>query len=125
MIVDYTKVMQLIPITLYVLTTSFALISLKLGSKDGAPIQLVNGRPDFNITPFIISGIVLYAISFVLYMYLISRYDLGYIIPLVTALVYVLIFLASFLIFKEAFTVMKVAAIALIILGLILLNLKT
>ena len=57
-------------------------------------------------------------------MYLISKFDLGYIIPLTTALVYVLIFFASFVIFKEAFTALKIVGIVLIVIGVLLLNLK-
>ncbi len=108
----------------YVLTTSFALVALKLGSKGGAPVGVVAGKLSFNVNPFVLSGIFLYGASFLLYMYLISKYDLGYIIPLVTALVYLMIFSASFLIFKETFTALKVAGIVLIVAGLILLNLK-
>jgi len=109
---------------LYVLTTAAALIVLKLGSKDGAIAQLINGKVAFNITPYTVSGVVLYGISFLLYMYLISKFDLGYIIPLTTALVYILIFVASFLIFKEAFSTIKIIAIILIIIGVALLNIK-
>jgi multidrug transporter EmrE-like cation transporter len=57
-------------------------------------------------------------------MYLLSKYDLGYIIPLTTALVYMIIFVASYLIFKETFTILKIVGITLIMVGLMLLNIK-
>lgn len=116
--------MSKILISLYVLATSLALIVLKLGSKGGAPAQFIDGKLHFNITLYTVSGIALYGISFILYMYLISKFDLGYIIPLTTALVYIIIFTASFIVFKEAFTVLKVVGISLIVLGLVFLNLK-
>lgn len=108
----------------YVLATSLALVVLKLGSKSGAPAQFIDGKLHFNITLYSILGIILYGISFLLYIYLISKYDLGYIIPLTTALVYILIFIASFFIFNEAFTLLKVAGIFLIVIGLVFLNIK-
>jgi uncharacterized membrane protein len=111
-------------IALYILATSCALVALKLGSKVGAPVQFTSSKIEFNINPYIILGIILYGTSFLTYMYLISKYDLGYIIPLTTAFVYIIIFLASFLIFKEAFTVVKIIGIVLIVLGLVFLNLK-
>lgn len=114
--------MEKLIIALYVLATSSALILLKLGSTTGAPLSIASGKLLLNINFAVTSGIVLYGISFILYIYLISKYDLGYIIPLGTALVYTIIFVASFLIFKETFTLMKVTAIVLIIGGLILLN---
>lgn len=111
-------------ISLYVLTTSGALILLKLGSKTGAPVSISDGRLAFNLNLLVMGGGILYATSFLLYMFLISKNDLGYIVPLTTALVYILIFSASYFIFNEVFTVLKVIAIAMIIGGVILLNLK-
>jgi multidrug transporter EmrE-like cation transporter len=111
-------------ISLYVITTSLALIFLKLGSSNGLPIILTDNKLSFNFSWYVISGVVLYGISFIIYLYLISSYDLGYIVPLLTALVYIIIFSASFIIFKESFTVLKITGIAFIIAGLILLNIK-
>ncbi|MEI7539408.1 MAG: multidrug transporter [Candidatus Saccharibacteria bacterium] len=108
----------------YVLSTSFGLILIKLGTTSGLPISIIANHIKFNINPSIIAGIILYGVSFLLYIYLISKFDLGYIIPLTTALVYALIFIASFVVFKEAFTALKIAAISLIIFGVILLNLN-
>ncbi len=111
-------------IGLYVVTASLALILIKLGSSDGAPLSFEKQRIIFNLNPLIFMAGFLYIFSFMLYTYLISKYDLGYIIPLGTALVYILIFVSSFVIFNETFTVLKIAGISLIILGLILLNIK-
>lgn len=108
----------------YILTTSVALIALKWGSKSGAAIDNVDSKLQLNLNPYIISGVALYGISFLLYTYLIAKYDLGYIIPLTTALVYVVIFTASYFIFDEVFTAFKIAGIILIVSGLALLNLK-
>lgn len=109
---------------MYVLSTSSGLILLKLGTSNGMPISFVENAIKFNFNLYSLAGIFLYGCSFLLYVYLISRFDLGFIIPVTTALVYILIFTASFFIFHEVFTVMKIAAISLIILGVILLNLN-
>lgn len=111
-------------LVLYVLCTSLGLIVLKLGTSSGLPISYINNRVQFNLNLYSIGGVVLYALSFILYLYLISKFNLGYIIPLTTALVYIIIFVASFIIFKEPFSATKIAAIALIISGLVLLNLS-
>ncbi len=108
---------------LYVLTTSAGLIILKLGTRNGLPLSLANQKLQLNINAYSILGIFLYAVSFVMYMYLISKNDLGYIIPLAAAFVYILIFFGSYLVFKETFTQMKIIGIALILGGLIFLNL--
>lgn len=111
-------------IALYVIATSLALIFLKLGAGSGAPFTFTNNKPHVNLGWYSTSGIILYGISFLLYTYLISKYDLGYIIPLATAFVYIAIFVSSYFIFKEVFTPIKILGIALIMCGLVFLNLK-
>jgi multidrug transporter EmrE-like cation transporter len=108
----------------YVITTSGGLISLKLGSAASSIVTFADGRLAIHPTLLNLLGVLLYGISFFVYAYLISKFDLGYIIPLTTALVYIVIFLASAVIFKEAFSIAKIGGIVLIVLGLILLNLK-
>jgi len=117
-------VINTVILLIYAVLTSAALVLLKLGSASGAPVSLDEGKLQLNLGVLVLSGVALYALSFGVYTYLVSKNDLGYIIPVSTALVYVFIFLASFLIFKEAFTVAKVVGICLIFGGLVLLNLN-
>ena len=116
--------MEKIVIAVYVFTTSLALVVLKLGTSAGPPVSVVESKLLLNINSYTVAGIILYGVSFLTYMYLISKFDLGYIIPVAAALVYILIFVASFFIFKETFTAMKILGIALIVSGLIIMNLK-
>ena len=111
-------------VAIYVLATSLGLIFLKLGTTDGLPVRVINNRPHFSMNLYTAAGIALYAASFLLYTYLISKNDLGFIIPLTTAFVYIVIFVASYFIFHEVFTVTKIIGITLIVCGLIFLNLK-
>lgn len=115
---------QIIPLIVYVLATAGGLILIKIASNIGPLVEIVNNRVIFHFSFLGIIGVVLYGISFILYTFLIAKNDLGYIIPLTTALVYILIFFASFVIFKEVFTALKIVAIFLIIMGVILLNVK-
>jgi multidrug transporter EmrE-like cation transporter len=110
-------------IGLYVITTSFALIMLKLGSTDGSLVSVEGSRLHLNLTAMSIVGGLLYGTSFLIYTFLVAKYDLGFIIPLVTGLVYVFIFVLSFFIFKESFSFIKVLSIALIFTGVTLLSL--
>lgn len=115
--------MSKLVLPLYILITSAALVVLKWGSeRGGAAVDSMGGKLHFNINRYIITGVVLYGISFVLYTYLIAKYDLGYIIPVAAAFVYIAVFAASFFIFDEVFTSLKIAGIVLIVAGLTLLN---
>jgi drug/metabolite transporter (DMT)-like permease len=108
-----------IVIAIYVLATSLALIFLKWGAKAGAPVEYLDGKMHFNINAYVLSGVALYGVGFLVYMYLVSKYEIGYIIPLTTAIVYVLILTASYFIFDERFTPLKLIGITFIVLGLI------
>lgn len=107
---------------LYVITTSLALITLKLSASTGAPVSIVEGTLLLNINPYTLFGIFLYGLSFLLYLYLLSKFNLGYLVPITTGLIYVLVFIASFVVFYEVFTLIKIAGIGCVFAGLILLN---
>lgn len=109
---------------LYALTSSAGLVLIKLGSEGGAPVSFDGGKLQLNLGLYAILGVLLYGVSFIIYTYLVSKNDLGYIVPVVTALVYIFIFAASFFIFKEVFTAVKIIGICFILIGLILLNLN-
>jgi len=111
-------------LTLYILTTVLALVVLKLGTQSGLPISYIDHRVHVNLNTFTVLGIILYGFSFITYVYLISKNDLGYIIPLAAAFVYLLIFIASAVVFKEEFTSTKIIGITLILGGLMFLNIK-
>lgn len=116
-------IMANIILFIYSVSSSLGLILLKLGSKSGAPVSFAEHKIHFNFSPYILSGIFLYGFSFIVYTYLISKNDLGYIVPVSTALVYMFIFSASYVLFKETFTLARVIGILLIFGGLVLLNL--
>lgn len=108
-------------IALYVFITSAALILLKLGT-DGGILAFGDNSATLNMTPLAAIGVMFYGVSFLIYTILISRFDLGFIVSVTTALVYVIVFLTSFILFEEQFTVFKIVGILLILGGLLLLN---
>lgn len=68
-----------------------------------------------------VCGFFLYAFSFVVWIFLLSKKDLSYIFPIVVGLGYVLIMLAAVLILKENFTINKVFGAMLVGAGIILI----
>lgn len=112
-----------LPLIIYAVTSTAGLVLIKLAGQTGAPISFVDGKLQLNFGLYAVLGIFLYGVSFLLYTYLITKNDLSYIIPISTALVYVGIFLASYFLFHEAITALKITGILLILGGVILLNL--
>ena len=115
--------MLLLFISSYVATTVSGLVVLKMSAKRGKIfLKFRNGKLIYTITPLIGFGIGLYVVSFFLYVYLVSKYDLGYIIPLAAALVYVTLFTVSYYVLDEEFTKRKIIALAMMIMGILLLG---
>lgn len=109
----------------YVILTSAALIVLRSGASEGAPISFDGGKLQLNISLVTAIGVILFGLSFVLYTYLLSIYDLGYIVPITTALVYTIIFTASYFVFDEKFDAYKIMGIFLVLGGVYVLNLSS
>lgn len=118
----YNGSMDKLLIAAYVLSTVSGLVLLKLGTTGSSLFLVIGGKISVTVGILTVLGILFYGISFLLYILLISKFNLSYIIPLTTAFVYILVFIASYYIFKEGFTPLKIIAIAMIIGGVVLLN---
>lgn len=105
----------------YVVVASSGLVLLKLGAV-GTPVKWLAGRISFDISPYALAGVIMYGLSFLVYIYLLSKNDLGFIIPLTTGLVYILIMAASYFIFHETFSAQKIIGIFLVFLGILFLT---
>ena len=69
-------------------------------------------------------GYLCYACSFLIYTVVITKFDLGIIIPVLSGIVNVLVFIVAIVVFQEAFTVYSIAGIILISIGVFLMNIK-
>jgi len=72
---------------------------------------------------YIVGGIAIYALATLLWLYLLSKYDLSYIYPL-TSLSFVLGILMSFLFLEETVTWNRWTGAGVIMLGVFLVSLK-
>ncbi|MGB9859837.1 MAG: EamA family transporter [Moorellaceae bacterium] len=71
--------------------------------------------------PYILSGILLFAASFILWLRVLSTYELGYAYPMVS-LSYVIVTLASHFFLGESLPPGRLLGLAFILLGIILLG---
>ena len=116
--------MKWIIIIIYSLLSNGGLIAISYGAKKGTMINLSKGYFDIGLSFYSILGFLMYVFSFLIYIVLISKYNLSYIIPLTTAISYIIIFIASAFFLKEPLTVLHIAGYFIIILGVILINIK-
>ncbi len=109
---------------LYVVFSVSGLTLVKLGSIQASGQEFVIPFLDMSITKMTLAGILCYGISFCLYMGVVSKFDLGIIIPILGGIVNILILLVSCFILKEKLTPNMIAGALIIIAGIIVMNLN-
>ncbi|MEG0825989.1 MAG: hypothetical protein RR404_00810 [Bacilli bacterium] len=77
-----------------------------------------------NVSWITLIGFMCYGISFLLYTVLLNRFDLSFISPLTVAVVYILLMITAFIIFKEPITLQKIMGSSLILIGILLMIVK-
>ncbi|WP_370831115.1 hypothetical protein [Clostridium sp.] len=118
------KMINIILIGVYIILTISGVVLFKLGTQKDFLVSISTGVFTLKISLISIIGLVCYLCSFSMYMFLISKFDLTYIVPVTTGIVQVATFILATMIFKESVTVSKVVATGLILMGVILLNIK-
>lgn len=110
-------------IFVYLLFTIGGLILMKL-SNEPPQITFVKQKIIITIAPFMVLGLIAYIISFLLWMRLVTYYELSYIMPVTAGLVQVASFVAAIMIFSEKPDIFRIIGIILIIIGVVVINIK-
>ena len=82
-------------------------------------LELAQGAIRMVLNPWVFSGLSCYAISIVLWMYVLSKVQVSFAYPFLSV-GYVIVVGAAYLFFREPVSVMKLAGIALICAGVVL-----
>lgn len=106
---------------LYVILSTSGLLLFKLGSGN---VSMVIKQSIFSLNISLISilGLVCYLISFILWMYIISKSKVSIIVPLGVAFTNIAVLIGSTIILKEAISIRTVLGTIIILLGIFVLN---
>ena len=116
--------MKIISIIIYLTLTVGGLVLVKSGAET-TRLAIQNGTFNFSMQLKVMLGFIAYVGSFLIYtFYIIKKFDLSYIYPIITGITQVLVVIAGILLFKEKLSIYGIIGIILIILGVIFLNLK-
>lgn len=116
--------MQIISIILYLIFTVGGLVLVKMGS-NSINLAITDGIFNFSMGIKAIIGFISYVLSFLIYtFYIIKKFDLSYIYPIIAGITQVLVVIAGILIFKEHLNIPGIIGIILIIVGIICLNIR-
>ncbi len=110
-----------------ILSNVSAQISLRFGMKKIVISRNTNFFNTLNIVfknKYIWLGLFLYGIGFTLYLYILSKFEVSYIYPIITASIFILLLTFSSLLLNEQITVKKTLGIIVIIIGIIIASSK-
>lgn len=115
--------MQIVTIILYAAISVTGLTLVKLGS--GNPLSFSLGQAGFSFSAGWVTllGLLLYVISFLIYMTLVAKNNLTYLTPVSSAVVYILTTLVSLIVFRENMAPLQWIGWTLILVGAFLMNL--
>ena len=116
--------MQWIVLIVYACMSVGGLTCFKLGSQQAMSIELTRAAFAMQMSWLSLIGLGMYVCSFLIYLGLVSRMQLGYLMPVTSAIVYIFTMVASLLIFKEEYSLTQIAGILLILFGVVLMNVK-
>ena len=117
-------IMRILMIILYLIFTVSGLILMKKGGNAGK-ITLTAGEFGFTISWISALGFICYIISFLLFTRIIMMFEnVSYISPICNGLAQVMIMVASWLILKERLTGLSIGGAALVIIGVVIMNIK-
>ena len=108
---------------LYIACSAFGLVLIKSGGSD-LKIGMDSGIFNLNISLKMLLGMLLYVCSFLLFVFIVPRFNLSYIYPLAAGILYVIITLISVLYLKEKLTAWQISGMFMILLGVIAINIK-
>ena len=118
--------MAYLPFILFtVLTNAAAQIMLKLGMMSLGDFSSLSENPILKILqivfqPWVFAGLVTFVISMASHLFVLSKVELSFAYPFLS-LAYVVVAVATYLLFKEDLNIYRVGGIAFIIVGTILI----
>ena len=116
--------MKLLIVAIYLLLSSGGLVLIKLGV-DSMSIAINKGAFNLSMGWTSILGMICYIGSFILFSFvLVKKYDLTYLMPVITAISQIIVVLAGLTIFKEHVSNFGIIGIFLVIAGIVMLNIK-
>lgn len=109
---------------IYIIFSVSGLTLVKMGSDPGMKNSFVIPVIDMNVSMITLIGMFCYGISFCLYMGIISKFDIGIIVPIMNGIVNIMIILMAYFVLKEKLTVNMVVGALVIVAGIFIMNVK-
>ena len=114
---------KIIYIIIYLICSTFGLIMIKIGTSNTS-FNISSIYLGMNLSWKLLIGFLSYIISFVLWTIVISKYNLSFIYPLVTAILFILVMISSAIFLKENVTISQIIGVFVIIIGVFITTIR-
>ena len=108
-------------IAIYLLFTLLGIIFIKKGG-ESLVLDITTRNLTLQVGLWSFLGLICYLLSFLLWMTILPKFNLSYIVPVTVGIVQILTLLSAVLIFSEKISGLKLLGILLIIIGAVLIN---
>lgn len=115
--------MNILLIILYLFFTVTGLILLKIGGQDFS-FFMENGKMNLTLPWKFLLGFISYVCSFFIWTFILQKYDLTFMYPILVGLAYVMVLVAGVVILNEKLTIYNIVGSAVILLGVVLMNIR-
>ena len=113
----------MIALLIYVCMSAAGLTMIKIGTARESTLLLDTAGFDLKLSWILVIGLCVYVLSFLMSIMVMKRMNLTIFYPLSAGLIYILVSLAGFIVLKEAFTVQQLIGMAIILVGIVVMNL--
>ena len=117
--------MKYIILIIYVLFSASGVIFFRLGSEKEFSLAVSAASFSLKVSWFSVIGLVCYLCGFLLFMWLISKYQVSYLVPVTGGMYYIVILGASMLFLHERLSTVQLIGVVTIIVGIMLMNVHT
>lgn len=117
-------VLNILLVAIYATLTVSGLICYKYGTNIAFSTTIKNANFILNINIIAIIGLFLYLLSFLLYMIVLPKFNLTDIMPIISAITSIAIYVLSIMFLKEEITIQKILGIVIIIIGVFIMTFK-
>ena len=114
----------MIGLLVYVCLSATALTLIKLGLGKDSTLLLNKGGFNLNLSWMLVGGALMYVVSFCLSMVVMKGMNLSVFYPLSAGLIYIAVCVLSFLVLKEKITTTQLIGMAVILAGIVIMNLN-
>ena len=121
--VKVTK-MKILMVIIYLFFTVAGLILYKYGANKGFNCSIVKGNLNLKLNIISIIGLVCYLFSFLLYILILPRFNISFIMPVTSAISYIATFILSIMVLKETISSNGIVGSIIILVGIIVMNLR-